>query len=164
MGVAGTQTQHQMPNSPGPRSPASYDSDDQLYLQGAGGSVSDNSLRQSLLAPLPEGAASPAGQYAPPKQPFVYDTVPADWHAPRPDSSLPPGANASLGTAKEREAAGERDAYDLGLVPQCEPMERSESLLCPAGGMVVVHQDAGRIPEEMDMPQEIPPTYDSIQH
>ncbi|KAI6161058.1 hypothetical protein EDD17DRAFT_1592029 [Pisolithus thermaeus] len=164
MGVAGTQTQHQMPNSPGARSPASYDSDDQFYLQGAGGSASGNSLRQSLLAPLPEGAALPAGQYAPPKQPFVYDTVPADGHAPRRDSSLPPGANASSGIAKEREAAGERDAYGLGLVPQYEPLERSESPLGPAGGMVVVHQDAGRVPEEVDTPQEIPPTYDSIQH
>ncbi|KAI6118275.1 hypothetical protein F5141DRAFT_1290328 [Pisolithus sp. B1] len=164
MGVAGTRAQHQIPNSSVPLTSASCDSDGQLCLQGARGSASGNSPRQSLLAPLPQSAALPAGQYAQPNQPSMYDTAPADWHAPRPGSSLPPSASASSGSAKELEAADERGAYGLGLAPQCEPLERSESPPDPVGGRVVVHQDAGRALEEVDIPQEIPPAYDSIQH
>ncbi|KAI6107059.1 hypothetical protein EDD16DRAFT_119924 [Pisolithus croceorrhizus] len=167
-GVAVTRAQYSMSNSSVPPSSMSYGSDGQLYLQGAGGSASDNSARQSLLAPLPQGAALPAGQYAQPKQLFMHDTAPADWHVPRPGSSLPPStvpsASASSGSAKEREVTGERGAYGLTLAFQCEPRERSESPPGPARGIVVVHQDAGRAPEETEMPQEIPPAYDSIQH
>ncbi|KAI6110361.1 hypothetical protein EV401DRAFT_1994455 [Pisolithus croceorrhizus] len=167
MGVAGAQAQHQIPNLSVPPSSASYDSDGQFYLQGAGGSTSGNSPRQSLFARPPQGAALPAGQYAQPKQPFIYDTAPADWHAPRPGLSLQPStvpsASAISGSAKEREVAGERGPYGLGLV-QCKPLECSEAPLGPTGGWVVVHQDAGRAPEEVDMPQGIPPAYDSIQH
>ncbi|KAI6110352.1 hypothetical protein EV401DRAFT_2113255 [Pisolithus croceorrhizus] len=168
IGVAVTQAQYQMLDSSISPSSASYGSDGQLYLQGAGGSASGNSARQSLLARPPQGAALPAGQYAHPKQLFMHDTAPADWHAHRPGSSLPPStvpsASASSGSVKEREVTGERGAYGLALAPQCEPLERSESPPDPARGMVVVHQDAGRAPEEVDMPQEIPPAYDSIQH
>ncbi|KAI6106327.1 hypothetical protein EDD16DRAFT_1630383 [Pisolithus croceorrhizus] len=162
--VAVTQAQHQMPNSSVPPSSASYGSDGQFSLQRARGSASGNFPRQSLLAPLPQGAALPTVQRAQPEQPSMYDTVPAVWHAPRPDSSLPPSANASSGSAKEREAADERGTNGLGVAHQCEPLERSESPLGPAGGRVVVHRDAGRVPEEVDTPQEIPPAYDSIQH
>ncbi|KAI6107049.1 hypothetical protein EDD16DRAFT_1712580 [Pisolithus croceorrhizus] len=167
MGVAGTRAQHQIPNLSAPPSSASYDSDGQFYLQDAGGSTSDNSPQQSLFARPPQGAALPAGQYAQPKQPFVYDTAPVDWHAPRPglllQPSTVPGASASSGSAKEREAAAESGPYSLGLV-QCKLLESSESPLGPTAGRVVVHQDAGRAPEEVDIPQEIPPAYNSSQH
>lgn len=171
MGVAGTQAQHQMSNSPVPPSSASHYSDGQSYVQGAAGSGSGHSPQQSLSARPPQGAALPTGQYAQPQQPFMYGTAPADWHAPRPGSSPPPStvpsASASSRSAKEREAAGGRDVYGLGLATQHEAPEGSESTPGPAAGSsagVVVHQDAGRAPEEVDTPQEIPPAYDSIQH
>lgn len=152
VGVTGTQAKHQIP-----------DSDGQFYLQSAS---SGHLPRQSLLAGPPQGAALPAGQYARLKQLFMYDAAPADWYTRLGSSLSPstvPSASASLGSTKEPEAAGERDVYGSGLAPQCEPLERSESPLGPAGGRVVVHRDAGRAPEE-DFPHEIPPAYDSIQH
>lgn len=165
MGVAGTQAKRQVPNSSVSPSLVSYDSDGQFYLQDAGELGSGHLPRQSLLAGPPKGAALPAGQYAQPKQLSMYDAVPADWYAPRPDSSLPPStAPSANASTKEREAAGERDAYGLGLAPQCESLECCESPLGPAEGRVVVHQDAGRAPEEVNLPHEIPPAYDSIQH
>ncbi|KAI5992772.1 hypothetical protein EDD15DRAFT_2441945 [Pisolithus albus] len=157
MGVAGTQAKHQVPNSSVSPSLVSYDSDGQFYLQGA---EESGSGRQSLLAGPPKGAALPAWQYAQPKQLSMYDAVPADWYAPRLDSSLPP---SSVPSTKEREAAGERDAYGLDLARQCEPLDHCDSP-GPAEGRVVVHQDAGRAPEGVNLPQEIPPAYDSIQH
>ncbi|KAI5985748.1 hypothetical protein EDD15DRAFT_1622303 [Pisolithus albus] len=166
MGVAGVQAKHQVPNSSVSPSFVSYDSDGQFYLQGGGELASGHLPRQSLLPGPPQGAALPAGQYAQPKQLFTYDAAPASWHASRLGSSLPPstvpGASASSGSTKEVEAAGERDAYGLGLAPQCEPREHSDSPLGLAEGRVVVHRDAGRAPE--DLPHEIPPAYDSIQH
>ncbi|KAI6161052.1 hypothetical protein EDD17DRAFT_1759715 [Pisolithus thermaeus] len=166
IGVTGTQAQQQMPSSSVPPNSASYDSDDQSYLQGAGGSASGNFSRQSPLARPPQGASLPAGHFAQPKQSFMYDSALADWHAPRLSLSLPPSmvpsASASSGSAKEGDAAGDRGTYGLGLAPQCEPLERSESPLGPTGEMVVVHQDAGRALEEVDIPREIPPAYDSI--
>ncbi|KAI5985751.1 hypothetical protein EDD15DRAFT_1622226 [Pisolithus albus] len=155
--LMGVEAKHQVPNSSVSPSLVSYDSDGQFYLQGA---EELGSGRQSLLAGPPKGAALPAGQYAQPKQLSMYDAVPADWYAPRLDSSLPP---SSVPSTKEREAAGERDAYGLDLARQCEPLDHCDSP-GPAEGRVVVHQDAGRAPEGVNLPQEIPPAYDSIQH
>lgn len=169
-GVAGVQAQHQMPNSPPPPSSPSHYSDGQSYYQGAGGSASGHSPQQSLSVRPPPGAAMlPPHQQ---QQPFMYGTAPADWHAPRPGSSPPPStvpsASASSRSAKEREAAGGRSAYGLGLATQHEAPEGSGSVLGSSGGSgagVVVHQDAGRAPDaEAEAPQEIPPSYDSIQH
>lgn len=171
MGVAGTQAQHQVPNPSVPPSSASHYSDGQSYFQGAGGSASGHSPQQSLSARPPQGAALPTGQYPQPQQPFMYGAAPADWHAPRPGTSPPPStvpsASVSSRSAKEREAAGGSSAYGLGLATQHEVPEGSESASGPAAGSsagVVVHQDAGRAPEEVETPQEIPPAYDSIQH
>ncbi|KAG6333977.1 hypothetical protein ID866_5113 [Astraeus odoratus] len=177
VGAAGAYAQHQHPNSPPPPSSPSHYSDGQSYFHGAGPS-GGHSPQNSLSARPPPGAGLPnmsPSAFAQ-QQPYnMYGTAPADWHTPRPGSSPPPSTvpSGSSRSAKEREAMGERGGFGLGLATQHEVPEGSSSSAAGASGpgaeaggsgRVVVHQDAGRAPEgEEETPQEIPPSYDSIQ-
>lgn len=107
----------------------------------------------------PTGSAFPYGDY---RHPSPGPSLPTTHSSTGNTSSAPaPGAWQNPRSAKEREALGER----FGQMAPGGPggfvlANHGEEAAGTSGSGVVQHRDGGRAPE--DVPNEIPPSYDSI--
>jgi len=88
--------------------------------------------------------------------PSVAGMRDADWRGPSPGPSL--GTSGTLPSSKDRDFADERRRL---YVSNDERAEAGSSQGAGSSGGIVQHRDGGRV-QEPTVPEEVPPSYDSI--